>query len=81
MFAKATLHLADGKTLVIEAAGNNEKNVYIQSRSFNGVEDAKPWMNYQNIVKGGVLHFVMGPDPKTEIVPNADLPCSASIEK
>jgi predicted alpha-1,2-mannosidase len=80
MFAKATLKLANGKTLVIEAAGNSDKNIYIQSRSFNGVEDARTWMDYQDIMKGGGLHFQMVPQAKTTDVPVSGLPYSASTE-
>ena len=81
MFAKATLHLAGDKTLVIEASGNSDKNVYIQRRSFNGVEDAKTWMDYQDIIQGGLLHFDMGAEPKTTVVRSGDLPYSASTQK
>jgi predicted alpha-1,2-mannosidase len=81
MFAKATLHLAGDKTLVIEASGNSEKNVYIQSRTFNGVEDAKTWMSYEDIIQGGLLHFEMGREPKKTIVPETGLPYSASTQK
>ena len=81
MFTKATLHLADDKTLIIEAPANNDKNVYIQSRTFNGVEDSKIWVNYQDIIQGGLLHFEMGPEPKKTIVPESGLPYSASTQK
>jgi putative alpha-1,2-mannosidase len=81
MFEKVTLKLADGKTLLIEAAGNNDQNVYIQSRSFNGVADSKTWMDYPDLVQGGLLHFEMGPEPRTDIVPDEALPYSASEQK
>ena len=37
LFKKATLHFENGKNLVINAPENSDKNIYIESMSFNGV--------------------------------------------
>jgi len=78
LFTKATLHLVDNKTLVIAAPTNSEKNIYIQKRLFNGKQDTKTWMRHQDLIKGGELHFEMGPAPKEIPSTEGDLPYSAS---
>ncbi|WP_218598529.1 GH92 family glycosyl hydrolase [Polaribacter sp. NJDZ03] len=63
LFKKATLTLENGKTFVISASNNSEKNVYIESASLNG----KPWNNsflYSDAVQdGGSLEFNMDAVP------------------
>ena len=36
LFKKATLHFENGKSLVVNAPENSDKNIYIESMSFNG---------------------------------------------
>jgi predicted alpha-1,2-mannosidase len=81
LFPKVTLHLADGKTLVITASNNTDKNVYIQKRLFNGKEDTKTWVHHKDIIQGGELHFEMGPEPIKVPSTEGNLPYSASKEK
>lgn len=63
IFEKATINLEGGKTFVIEAENVSDKNFYIQSATLNGVEFNQTAITHQQILKGGVLHFVMGPQP------------------
>ena len=63
IFEKATINLEKGKTFVIEAQNVSDKNFYIQSATLNGVEFNQTAITHQQILKGGVLHFVMGPQP------------------
>ncbi|WP_343697080.1 GH92 family glycosyl hydrolase [Flavobacterium sp.] len=63
IFEKATINLEGGKTFVIEAQNVSDKNFYIQSATLNGVEFNQTAITHQQILKGGVLHFVMGPQP------------------
>ncbi|UUF16627.1 MULTISPECIES: GH92 family glycosyl hydrolase [Flavobacterium] len=63
IFEKATINLEGGKTFVIEAQNVSNKNFYIQSATLNGVEFNQTAITHQQILKGGVLHFVMGPQP------------------
>ncbi len=81
LFPKVTIHLADNKTMVITASNHSDKNVYIQKRLFNGKEDTKTWVSHQELIKGGELHFEMGPAPKMDRISEGDLPYSASKEK
>ncbi|UUU30266.1 GH92 family glycosyl hydrolase [Streptomyces sp. CA-210063] len=63
LFTKATVHLENGRDLVVEAPKNNAKNVYVQGLKVNG----KPWTStslpHSLISRGGVLKFDMGPQP------------------
>lgn len=63
IFEKATINLEKGKTFVIEAENVSDKNFYIQSATLNGVEFNQTAITHQQILKGGVLHFVMGAQP------------------
>jgi len=63
IFEKSTLNLPNGKTFVIEAANVSSKNLYIQSATLNGKAFNKTAISHQEMLKGGVLHFVMGAQP------------------
>ncbi|MBZ4034178.1 GH92 family glycosyl hydrolase [Flavobacterium sp. 17A] len=63
IFNKSTLNLPNGKTFVIEAENVSEKNFYIQSATLNGKAFNKTAISHQEMLKGGVLHFVMGAQP------------------
>nr|WP_315221875.1 GH92 family glycosyl hydrolase [uncultured Flavobacterium sp.] len=63
IFEKSTIHLQGGKTFVIEAEKVSDKNFYIQSATLNGVPFNKTLITHQQILQGGILHFVMGAEP------------------
>ncbi len=63
MFTRMTLRLAGGKTFTVRAQNNSEKNVYIQSAKLNGRPLLTPVITYEQILNGGTLEFVMGPEP------------------
>lgn len=63
IFEKATINLQVGKAFVIEAENVSDKNFYIQSATLNGVPFNKTAITHQQIVQGGILHFVMGSEP------------------
>ncbi|MFT2008487.1 GH92 family glycosyl hydrolase [Pontibacter sp. 13R65] len=62
---QATLTLANGKALTIEAKNNSSENKYIQSISFNGKPYSKSYILHQDLVQGGSLVFEMGSKPST----------------
>ena len=64
IFDSVTLQLPGG-TLIIEAENASSENIYVQSVSFNGGELTQLFIAHSQIVNGGVLHFVMGPNPPT----------------
>ncbi|MDP5199755.1 GH92 family glycosyl hydrolase [Flavobacterium sp. DG2-3] len=63
IFEKSTLNLPNGKTFVIEAENVSKQNFYIQSATLNGKPFNKTAISHQEMLKGGVLHFVMGAEP------------------
>ncbi|HTI99164.1 MAG TPA: GH92 family glycosyl hydrolase [Dongiaceae bacterium] len=66
IFDRATIHLGNGKDFVITAKNNSEQNMYIQSATLNGQPLNKPWFSHADIVNGGTLEFVMGPQPNPQ---------------
>ena len=79
IFDQVTLHMGNGKDLVIEAKNNSAKNMYIQSATLNGKPWNKPWFSQADIAQGAKFVFVMGPkpNPKWGSAP-ADAPPSMS---
>jgi putative alpha-1,2-mannosidase len=63
IFDEATIHMGNGKSFVIVANNNSEKNTYIQSATLNGRPLNKPWFSHSDVVNGGRLVFNMGPTP------------------
>jgi putative alpha-1,2-mannosidase len=64
LFSKLTVTMEDGKKMVIDAPGNSEKNLYVQSASLNGQAYPKNWISHQDLQKGGHLVFKMGATPE-----------------
>ena len=65
LYPKVTLTLENGNRFTIVAEGNSADNVYIQSATLDGRSLDKNWITYDDIMRGGELHFVMGPKPNT----------------
>ncbi|MFI1772051.1 GH92 family glycosyl hydrolase [Thalassobellus citreus] len=63
LFEKSTIKLSEGKTFVIEAENVSNTNFYIQSATLDGKEFNQTSISHQQILKGGILHFVMGSVP------------------
>jgi len=63
IFDEVTIHMGNGKDLVIVANNNSEKNLYIQSATLNGKPLDQPWFHHSAIANGGKLEFNMGPSP------------------
>ncbi|WP_430383153.1 GH92 family glycosyl hydrolase [Streptomyces sp. P10-4] len=63
LFKKVTVHLENGRDLVVRAPRNSAKNVYVQDVTFNG----RPWKStslpHRLLSRGGVLDFAMGSEP------------------
>lgn len=64
---KSVLQLENGKTFTILAPKASEKNIYIQSITFNGKPYNKLFIAHADIVNGGVLEFVMGDKPQKKL--------------
>ncbi|MFJ3232079.1 GH92 family glycosyl hydrolase [Streptomyces sp. NPDC086787] len=63
LFRKATVHLENGRDLVIKAPKNSAKNVYVQSLTVNGRAWTSTSLPHALLAKGGVLEFRMGATP------------------
>ncbi|MGI4760864.1 MAG: GH92 family glycosyl hydrolase [Janthinobacterium lividum] len=60
---QASLTLAGGKILTIEAKNNSLTNKYIQRVTRNGRPYTKSYITHQDLLQGGQLVFEMGPRP------------------
>jgi len=63
---KSTINLSGGKKFIVETINFSSTNIYVQSIELNGVEYTKNSILHQDIMKGGVLRFTMGPIPKKQ---------------
>ena len=63
LFNSATLDVGNGKTFTVKAVGNSDENMYVQSATLNGKPYTKSYIDYRDIVAGGTLELVMGPQP------------------
>ncbi|KUL23861.1 hypothetical protein ADL12_38760 [Streptomyces regalis] len=63
LFTKATVHLENGRELVVKAPKNSARHVYVQGLRVNGVPWKSTSLPHSLIAKGGVLEFDMGPRP------------------
>jgi predicted alpha-1,2-mannosidase len=62
-FPKMEIMLENGNIFTITAANVSDKNIYIQTANLNGFLHHKTWINHDDIVNGGHLHFEMGSRP------------------
>lgn len=65
LFTKATVHLENGRELVVRAPKNSARNVYVQGLKVNGVPWRSTSLPHSLIAKGGVLEFDMGSKPSS----------------
>ncbi len=81
LFDKATINLANGKTLTI-TANNPEKNVYIDKVILNGEEISVNYLTYAQISSGGTLDYVLTDKPnETRGVDKAAFPYSLTNDE
>ena len=60
---KATIAVPEGKSFTIVAKNNSPVNLFIQSVELNGKPYGKSYITHPDIIAGGELTFVMGPEP------------------
>lgn len=76
IFHKVTIELDrqfyPGGTFEIIAENLSEKNIYVQSAMLNGKAYDRAWIEHRDIVRGGKLVFVMGPEPNKSWGSSAD---------
>jgi predicted alpha-1,2-mannosidase len=76
-YKSVKLKLPNKSEFIVKAENLSADNYYIQSAKLNGKEYTKTYINYNDVKNGGVLEFVMGPNPNKEwgVLPE-DLPRS-----
>jgi len=72
VFEEITIQLDDayasGKSFTIKANNNNnENNCYIQSAKLNGEQIERCYLQYDEIISGGILELEMGSDAVEEL--------------
>ncbi len=63
LFVKVTIRVGKNGTFVITAENNSKDNKYIQSATLDGRPITRTWITQDEIMRGGTLDFVMGPEP------------------
>lgn len=66
LFDRVVIKQENGKEFVIEAKNNSPENIYIQEVTLNEIPLATPFFKHNDILQGGSLVFVMGPDPSAK---------------
>lgn len=79
LFKKATLHLENGKTVIINAPANSDRQRYVQALKVNGKPYAHNWLDHAALMQGATLDFDMSAAPNTRRGASAaDAPYSLS---
>ncbi|HET9738117.1 MAG TPA: GH92 family glycosyl hydrolase [Solirubrobacteraceae bacterium] len=76
LFKRATVHLANGRDLVVEAPANSRRNVYVQGLELNGRRWDQAYLRHEDLANGGRLEFDMGHAPSNWGSGRADAPPS-----
>lgn len=63
LFGKATLHLENGRTVTIEAEGNSNRNIYVDSMLLNGNEYTHNYITHEVLTGGAQLRMKMTSQP------------------
>jgi len=70
LFSKVTLRLDPkwhkGETFMVIAKNQAANHYYVQSAKLNGTSLLRAWITHSEIVSGGTLEFVMGPEPNLQ---------------
>ena len=63
LFDEVSLNIPGQNKFKISAKNNSNENIYIQSVSLNGEDYKYSYITHKQILEGGKLEFVMGPNP------------------
>lgn len=63
MFEKIEIEVGDGKTFVIKTNQNSSRNMYIRSATWNGAPHSTCYLDYKQVMEGGILVLDMGDTP------------------
>lgn len=76
LFRKAKVHLANGRTLTVDAPENGPSRVYVDEVSHRGHVLTATVVQHAELLKGGSLHFHMSSEPSMRPTPIAGRPTS-----
>lgn len=77
IFRKVTLHLKNGKNLIIQTKNNGNDNFYIKSMSVNGTIYNKSWISHSTLTGGAEISFIMDKVPEfSRAIDTAGIPQS-----
>jgi predicted alpha-1,2-mannosidase len=62
-YVQTTLHLAGGKSFVIEARNLSPGNIYVAAATLNGKPLSRAWLHHREIAAGGRLVLTMAGSP------------------
>lgn len=65
VFPTTLVHLANGRTLTIDAPAAATADPYVQSLSLNGESWNQPWVSMSSLTGGGTLDYTLGSTPNT----------------
>ncbi|MEV0276304.1 GH92 family glycosyl hydrolase [Streptomyces sp. NPDC050610] len=65
LFTKATVHLENGRDLVVKAPRNSARNVYVQGLKVDGKRWNSTALPHSLLARGGTLEFAMGDKPSS----------------
>ncbi|MDR2680292.1 MAG: GH92 family glycosyl hydrolase [Tannerella sp.] len=81
LFKKVTLHLENGKEVIINAPNNATENRYIESMKINGAAYTKNFIKHGTLLNGAVIDFNMSSSPnRSRGTAEKDFPYSFSKE-
>ena len=66
-FAEISIQVAGGKEFEVTTESLEPDNPYIQSATLNGEPLERSYLRHSEIMAGGNLHFVMGPEPNEDL--------------
>jgi predicted alpha-1,2-mannosidase len=62
-FPKATIHLANGNAISINAPGASPTTYYVKSLKLNGAPYTRTWVDYSTLSQGASLNWTLGTAP------------------
>jgi len=71
IFNETSIAMEGGKIFTIKAENTSSRNKYIQSARLNGEPIDRSWIDHAEIINGGLLEFIMGPEPNKNWASNS----------
>lgn len=76
LYPRAEIDTGNGSKFIVKAPKANATNIYIQSATLNDKPLTRTYLEHEEIMKGGKLELVMGPEPSKWGCGTDDIPFS-----